>query len=228
MKRYQRERWVIPVLSLQRCLSLPELFAVHRSPFGCQKGVLTSAPYSVTSGYAPVHCRRRRFGNVKVLRSTAIRTSFDREGVVADRQVKSHHQPFVVDADIVAGVEIEPYGPDSYQWTDNDPRRRQTCPSSLPVWGRLTTSGACSRCPAASWHNGNSPRKPTSGLRPPSRPMLRSRTLCLQPLRPMLRSRTLCLQPLRPMNARSCLCGPTPAGTRMSSPNIPLARTMSA
>jgi hypothetical protein len=35
-------------------------------------------------------------------------------------------------------------------------------------------------------------------------------------------------QPLRPMNARSCVCGPPPAGTRMSSPNIPLARTMSA
>jgi len=35
-------------------------------------------------------------------------------------------------------------------------------------------------------------------------------------------------QPLRPMNASSCVCGPTPAGTRRSSPNIPLARTMSA
>jgi hypothetical protein len=35
-------------------------------------------------------------------------------------------------------------------------------------------------------------------------------------------------QPLRPMNASSFVCGPTPAGTRISSPNIPLARTMSA
>ena len=35
-------------------------------------------------------------------------------------------------------------------------------------------------------------------------------------------------QPLRPINARSCVCGPKSAGTRMSSPNIPLARTISA
>ena len=64
-------------------------------------------------------------------------------------------------------------------------------------------------------HNGNSPRKPTSDLRPAV-------------AADAAKSPAGVPQPLRPMNARSCVCGPTPAGTRMSSPNIPLARTMSA
>ena len=68
---------------------------------------------------------------------------------------------------------------------------RLGCPQT-PVWGRLTTSGACSRCPAASWHNGNSPRKPTSDLRPAV-------------AADAAKSPAGVPQPLRPMNARSCV-----------------------